>query len=296
MNEHPAVLDRPAARDPDPAGRRDEPATSSPGSRVRPVSAVIIAQDEADCVGPTVRACLTFADEVLLVDGGSRDGTEQRAREAGARVVSHAWPGYAKQRNFAAAQAAHDWVVFIDADEVVGRELAESLNAWACQPDFDPDGALALRRVNNFFDRWLDRHEWQVRGYHRGRTSVREVLVHETPDVDPAKVRRLDGTLWHFGFRSLENLIQRFNRYTSLEADKAFDEGRRFKLTRLAWRPPARFVQRYVVQRRFRAGMAGLASSLMWVFYEVFKELKLYELGWQQKKAAADDQPTEVLP
>ncbi|SER47713.1 Glycosyltransferase involved in cell wall bisynthesis [Faunimonas pinastri] len=272
-------------------------ASAAPGTAkpVRSLTALIIAQDEEDCIARAVLSCRPFADEILVVDGGSRDGTADAAREAGARVLVNAWPGYARQRNFAAEHAGEDWVFFIDADEAVGSELAEAITAWKARPEADPLQAFAVTRMNNFFDTWWTKGERQVRLYNRRQHRIRNVLVHETPDATPDQIVQLPGRLWHFGFRSVGNLVMRFNRYTGLEAEKAYLGGRRFSLFRLMWRPPARFVQQYLVHRLCREGMAGFSASVLWVFYEVFTEIKLYELQWQARRTAPPQTP-EALP
>src|SRR5688572_7279884 len=210
------------------------------------VSAVIIAQDEAGRIGNAIRSCQAFADEVLVVDGGSRDGTVSRARELGCTVYEHPWPGYAAQRNYAADRAAHPWVFFIDADEVVGEDLQRSLIAWR-QSGTPSAEAYTVCRVGDFLGRWLESSggEYLVRLYNRDASRVSNRPVHERPEVNPAKVGALPGRLWHHGFRSVEDHVIRFNRYTSLEAQHARSQGRRFSLPRLLFRPPARFLQRY---------------------------------------------------
>lgn len=249
------------------------------------VSVVIIAQNEAERIEAAADSCRPFAEEILVVDGGSTDDTVAVAERAGCRVLSNPWPGYAQQRNVGAQAATHDWVLMLDADEVVSRELAQSLVAWkrAEKSSFD---AYAINRIGDFFDKWLTgADEWIVRLYNSADTGYAETPVHEILEVAPERVGRLEGVLWHYGFRSVEDHVTRFNRYTSLEAAKAFEAGRRFSIFRMIWRPPAKFVQKYVVHRQYKQGLAGFVSAWLWVHYALFTEIKLYELKWRRERS-----------
>lgn len=254
-------------------GVRSAPAGASASQRT--VSVVIIAQDEEGRIAQAIRSCAGFADEVVVVDGGSRDGTREAAAALGCTVHENPWPGYARQRNFGAEKALHPWILFLDADEIVGEDLAEAISRWKRDPDGQEEG-FEIRRVGDFLGRWMG-SEHLVRLYDRRRHRVGDRHLHETVDVPREKLGRLEGTLWHHGFRSLSEHERRFGRYTDQEVDQALAENRSFSLSRLLLRPPARFVERYVVRGLWRKGIPGLAAALMWFNYEVMKELKLYE-------------------
>lgn len=244
------------------------------------ISVIIIAQDEEERIANAIGSCLPFADEVLVVDGGSRDNTPAVAERAGARVVMNPWPGYAKQRNHGASLASHDWVFHIDSDEEADRGLASALVRWKENAQ-EREQAFAVSRVGDFWGAWLDtRKQRLVRLYNRRAYPYVDALVHEAVAVDRTSVSYMDGIIWHRGFRSVSDHVDRFNRYTSLEAQTAFETGRKFSIRRLITRPLARFVQKYVIEQLFRRGMAGLAAALLWMMYEILTELKLYELYW----------------
>jgi glycosyltransferase involved in cell wall biosynthesis len=249
------------------------------------VSAVIIAKNEAERLEPCVRACHAFADEVVVVDGGSSDGTAEVAASLGCTVVENPWPGYGRQRNFGAERAAHDWVFWVDADETVGSDLAGAIQNWK-HADTEQHAAFTVTRVGDFMGRWLEgKAERLVRLYDRRRCGVTEVPVHEKVDAGNEPVGHLEGTLWHYGFRSLSDHVVRFDRYTTLEAEAAWERGERFKLWRLLARPPARFGQRLILDGLYRKGVPGLAVCLLWVYYEIMRELKLCELQWRADRA-----------
>ncbi len=251
---------------------------------LRSISVVIITQDEEDRVGKAIQSCQSFADEIVVVDGGSRDRTPQIAQDLGCQVYQNPWPGYAKQRNFGAERAQHSWIFFIDSDEFVGDDLAASLLAWKQQPEL-PANAFAIYRIGDFLGQWLtNRGGYLVRLYNRDCFKIKDVLVHEEPDIGGAPVVRLPGTLWHQGFRSITDHVQRFDRYTSLDAQKRHKAGRKFSLLRLILRPQARFFQKYILHGLYRKGISGLAVACFWSYYEFLQEIKLYELNWKEQE------------
>ena len=94
-----------------------------------PLSIFIIAQNEADRIGRTIEAARGLSDDIVLVDSGSTDGTQALAEALGARVIFNAWPGYGQQKRFAEEQCRHDWLLNLDADEVVPPDLAAEISA-----------------------------------------------------------------------------------------------------------------------------------------------------------------------
>lgn len=246
------------------------------------VSAVIIAKDEAERLKSCVESCRPFADEIVVVDGGSEDRTVEVARALGCAVYENEWSGFGPQRNFGAERASGDWIFWIDADEVAGPELAAAIQAWKREPD-QGVSAFAVERVGDFMGRWLHgASEWLVRLYDRRRCRVSDEFVHETVE-GPGEPARMRGRLWHYGFRSLSDHVARFDRYTTLEAEKAWSRGRRFSFWRLLWRPPARLFQMLFLRRMYREGAAGIAVCALWVEYEAMRELKLRELAWRER-------------
>jgi glycosyltransferase involved in cell wall biosynthesis len=251
---------------------------------------MLITQDEEALMERALRSCAAFADEYVVVDSGSRDGTVERARRLGCSVYHNPWPGYAKQRNFGIARARHEWVFLIDTDEVVGEKLARSILAWKTDRSAREDAYVVMRR-RNFFDRWLNLHP-QVRLFRR-ELRYRDMLVHEKFAVDDRRAHRLAGTLWHHTFRTLEDEVRRENLYSSLAAEEA-SRTREFSLARLLFRPPARFVRNYLARGLFRKGLAGFAQSVLWAQYEFLAELKLYELNWRARTERMESEPDRV--
>lgn len=255
--------------------------SNSQPTALRQISTVIIAQNEAECIADAIRSCQPFADEIVVVDGGSQDATVQIAEALGCQVYGNPWSGYANQRNFGADKAMHDWIFFIDADEVVDQQLATALVDWKQTAELSANAFSAVR-IGDFWGQWLDtRPERHTRLYNKRVFQIKNVLVHEGPNVGNAPVIHLPGVIWHYGFRDISDLIIRFNRYTDLDAQQAHLNGQRFSLIRLLLKPPAKFVQQYLWYGMYRQGMAGLTLAILWSYYIVLKEIKLYDIDWQ---------------
>ncbi|MDB4883298.1 MAG: glycosyltransferase [Gemmatimonadetes bacterium] len=258
-----------------------------PRAAGRKLSVVIITQNERALIEQAVAGCRSIADEIVVVDGGSTDGTADRARELGCVVFENPWPGYAKQRMFGVSRAVYDWVLLLDTDETPDAELADAIRAW--KHDDSAGDALALARTGSFLDVWVPDRKPHVRLYRRDRIGMKDVPVHEAPDVDVATTRVLPGTLLHYGFRSMSDLVRRFNHYTDLEAEKSFAAGARCSAVRMVAMPIARFGLTYFVRGGLRRGVPGLAVAMLWAMYAFLHEVKLYELHWRAAGSPRQD-------
>lgn len=265
---------------------KQDPCTTA---SLRQISTVLIVQNEEERIANAIQSCLSFSDEIVLVDGGSRDSTVQIAASLGCCIYHHHWTGYAAQRNFGANQAKHDWVFFIDADEVVDEQLEKALLQWKKQPNLKAN-AFSVQRIGNFWNVWFDVcPENRVRLYNKTIFQVTDVLVHEVPNVGSEQIIALPGVVWHYGFRNIQDLVTRFNRYTDLDAQQAYLTNVRFSWLRLLLKPPAKFIQQYFWLGLYQKGTAGFTSASLWSFYIFLKEVKLYEIEHlnQEKKNSA---------
>jgi glycosyltransferase involved in cell wall biosynthesis len=258
------------------------------------ISVVIIAKDEAVRIARTIASAVDFVDEVLVVDGGSRDGTIEISIANRARVVENAWPGFAGQRNFGAAAAKNDWVFMLDADEVFDADLAAFVVRFVSESVND-QFAFEFTRVGDFLGRWLpgqDRVK-HIRLYNRQRHKYRQVEVHEVVDISPQDIQSGKGIILHYGFRSISDHVIRFNKYTDLEARQRYADGQKFSLANFIFRPPVRFAYQMLMRRLWRQGAVGVFVSLLWVYYDLSIQMKLYEL--QRFKMPVRPAPGDAL-
>lgn len=237
------------------------------------MSVVIVARDESRTIEACVRSAL-WADEVLVVDGGSEDDTVERARAAGARVIANPWPGFAEQRRFALREALHPWVFSLDADERITAELAREVRERAGR---EPCDGYRCPRLNHFLGRPIRGAGWHpdrvLRLMRRDAARVTAARVHEGYEV-AGEVGRLAAGILHRPYEGIYHYYGKMNAYTTLEAEDKLARlgGRRVGPADLIARPAARFWRMFVVRRGCRDGLAGcilcvLASIYLFVLY-----------------------------
>jgi len=238
------------------------------------LSAVLITRDAAGCL-PACLASLSFCDELLVVDGGSQDGTAAIAQNAGARVIETHWRGFGPQKQFAIEQASHDWVLCIDADEQITPQLAVAIQAVLPAPTFS---AYKLPRCNRFMGRYL-RHgegypDWSLRLFDRRHARWSEDAVHERV-ITTGEVGTLSGDLLHDSAESLERYLDKQNRYSSLAAEAAIEAGKRSSTSRLLISPLIRFIKFYLLRGGFLDGLPGLVHILIGCYASFAKHAKM---------------------
>jgi glycosyltransferase involved in cell wall biosynthesis len=223
------------------------------------ITVVIPTRNEAEQIGECVRH-LAWADEVIVADGGSTDGTVAEARGAGAVVIEVPDVTIAAQRNAAIARARHRWVLALDADERVGPALADELGRLVADGTVSGHEAYAVRRNNEYLGRrmryagWGD--SWAVRLFQRDRRFV-EKRVHEGLEPVP-DVGRLRNALDHTPYRDLAHHVRKLVLYAEWGALDMRDAGRRARGWDLVLRPPWQFFRTYVLQLGLLEGWRGL--------------------------------------
>jgi glycosyltransferase involved in cell wall biosynthesis len=241
------------------------------------VSVTIITKDEATNIADAL-ASVAWADEIVVVDAHSTDGTAEIARAATPHVFVRDWPGYIEQKNFAAAQASHDWIFSMDADERVTPELATEIRATLEKP---AHAAYRIPRVTWYLGQWIRGTDWypdyQTRLYDRRLAQWTGRYVHEAVTVH-GSVGHLTGDLRHFAYRDIYEHLETIDRYTTLAARQMFEAGRRASAWHLVLHSPLAFLRNYVVKGGFRFGAAGLIVSAMNAHYVFLKYAKLWHL------------------
>src|SRR6185436_16401454 len=241
------------------------------------LSAVLITRNAADVLEPCLES-LRFADEIVVVDSGSSDGTADVAARHGARVVPKEWLGFGRQKQFAVEQARNDWVLCLDADERVSAELAASINAALAAP---VSPVYRMARRNRFLGRWLAHGEgypdWSPRLFNRMNARWSDDLVHEKVlfAVTPGT---LQGDLMHDSSDDLTGYLERQNRYTTLAARQAFERGVSAGAAHLLLSPVVRFFKFYVLRLGFLDGVPGLLHISIGCMNSYMKYAKLIEL------------------
>lgn len=238
------------------------------------ITATIITRDEERNIARAIES-LRCCDEILIVDSGSTDRTTELAEKLGARVVEAGWRGYAGQKNWAAEQAANDWILSLDADEALSEALeAEIWNLKKTGPRFD---AYTMPRLARYLGRWVLHSGWypdrKIRLYDRGKARWVGDFVHESV-MSEGRVGHLEANILHFTCESLAENVKTMDRYTTLAAQELAARRVQVPLWRVMAAPVWTFVKTYVVERGFLDGFEGLVISYMAAFYTLLKYAK----------------------
>lgn len=228
------------------------------------LSVVIITFNEEANIARCLQALGGVADEVLVVDSFSTDGTVAISQHHGARVVQHAFAGYVEQKNFATDQAQFDHVLQLDADEVLTDELRQSIRA--ATQDWQ-HAAYSLARLTNYCGSWVRHGGWypdrKLRLYDRRLGRWQGLLLHEHYEVQPGQTTgQLDGDALHYSYHSIAQHVAQLNKFTSITAQELALKGKtRVTLFHLVLKPLWKFWHGYVFRLGFLDGFAGLSIA-----------------------------------
>ena len=190
-----------------------------------PLSVAIITKNEEERL-PDCLQSVAFADEVLVVDSGSTDGTVELAKSLGARVLIEAWRGYSGQKQYAVDRCLHDWVLILDADERIPQETAHTIMGELARNDATIS-AYGFRRKNYLHGRWIKHCGWWpdriVRLVNRKVGGFDGRSVHERW-VTEGGVRGLDAVIEHISFRNYSELLAKMENYSNLASKELFEK------------------------------------------------------------------------
>ncbi|MDJ1159281.1 glycosyltransferase family 2 protein [Chelatococcus sp. SYSU_G07232] len=250
-------------------------------SATPPISAFIITFNEADRIGRTIRAVRELTDDLVVVDSGSSDATREIAESLGARVFVNAWPGYGPQKRFAEDQCRHNWLLNIDADEVIPEDLAAEIADLFAQGE--PAADAYEIRIAEIFPGESAPHSLAyalapVRLYRRDKGRYSPSTVHDRVDLAAgARVERLKGTIHHFSVRSIGHQIAKLNAYTDAQADDLDKRGISVPTLRLFVEFPAAFLKAYIGRRHFLRGTYGFMTAMNFAFFRYLRVAKHVE-------------------
>jgi len=241
-------------------------------------------------------ASVAFADELIVVDSGSTDGTLEIVRAATDRVVERQWPGFQEQYQFAQNQCTHDWVLFLDADEEISPALANEIQARFSGVAAD-DSVLGynVRRRTFFLGRWILHGAWgrdsEIRLYNR-QHSRWEGGLHASVEVD-GDVGALRHFYYHYTYEDIGDQLQTLDKYATIGASDLEERGCSCSLVRLIGNPVLGFVRDYVLRLGFLDGIAGLVIAVNTAFATFNKYAKLRErrLTGDDVRKNYDDKP-----
>jgi len=248
------------------------------------ISVAIVAMDEEANIARTL-ASVRWADEIVLVDSGSKDRTCEIARGAGARIVVEPWRGYVAQKQYAIDLCTKDWVLLLDADEEISPGLADEIRAAIADPK--ALSGYRLPRKNLFLGRWMKHGGFypdpKLRLFKREHGFVTGHDPHDRCELKPGvpqETRQFTNAMVHYTYPTLSLYIAHMNRYSSLGAQLAVAEGHRsFSFADIVVRPLATFLYNYFVRFGFLDGREGLLLHLYHAVYVSWKYAKAWEIS-----------------
>lgn len=243
------------------------------------LSVTVITKNEAANIAACLRSVL-FADQMVVLDSGSTDLTCEIAQSLGAEVsVSRDWQGFGVQKNRALALASSDWILSLDADEQLSPDLQAEIQAVLCAPTFD---VYCFPRLSSYCGQNMLHSGWYpdhvTRLFRRGAAKFSDDLVHESVMTTRA-VGQLKSPLLHESFRSLEEVLEKVNRYSSAGARSLQNRGKRSSVGKAVGHGLWAFIRTYLLRLGFLDGRLGLVLAISNAEGTYYRYLKLWLLS-----------------
>ena len=232
-----------------------------------------------------IRRCLDslhWADEIVVVDSFSKDKTVEICKKYTERVYQHEWLGYVGQKELIKKMAIHPWILFIDADEEVSPELRDHILKEFESGNNQKYVGYEFPRKVFFLGTWITHGEWwpdiKMRLFRKEKGICTGTEPHDHVIVT-GPVKRLSGCLHHYTYDDISDQILTLNRFSTIAAVSLRDEGRRFSVVDLLFRPFFRFIKGYIFKRGFLDGYRGLIIAIISSIGVFYKYAKLWELS-----------------
>ncbi|MEM9837559.1 MAG: glycosyltransferase family 2 protein [Pseudomonadota bacterium] len=267
-------------------------------SDLPPVSCYIRTKNEARRIGDVVRAARLAAREVIVVDSGSTDGTQDIAREAGAVVHEVDWLGNGGQKRAAEDLCTHDWLLDLDADEVIQPELAESIKALFAdgrEPDHTVYGLFQVHAVPYLEPWWNVDNIVKNKFYDRRKIRIPDHPAWDQLEASKRTSPRLDGVMLHYMFSDIGDLVKKQERNMTRRAAGVALKPKGVLAARIVLAFPIYFLKRYLLKGLWRKGVYGFAFSFTIAYGRWLKDVKLYERHLKaEAEAAGQGEPTHA--
>ncbi len=247
------------------------------------ISCIIITCNESK----NIRRCLesvSWADEIIVVDSYSPDDTKRIASEFTDRIFDLNWEGFGPAKEYAKKQASGEWILSLDADEVVSEKLKEEI--FKVTRSDDALNGYFIPRRSYFLGRWMRHGGWYpdlvLRLFRKEKGSFTSRPVHEEVKVIGG-TGRLKNDLIHHTDPDFDHYLEKLNRYTSIDALQLFHEERKASLGDLFFRPGATWIKMYFLKLGFLDGLPGLILAVSSAFHVFSKYVKLWHLKIQKR-------------
>ena len=245
-----------------------------------PISCFIIAQDEADRITNTIESVIDFVDEVIVIDSGSTDGTQDLARQLGCKVFFNKWKGYGPQKRFGEDCAKNEWLLNLDADEYLSDQIkSEILQIF---DDNNNHYNFFSMKVTPIYPNWKRprifsaSHEC-VRLYNKRFGRFSNSPVHDSVETNNSKIFYFKNHVYHNSVRSFKHLIEKEESYIQLQSKTLKDKNKILLFLRIFVEFPLAFIKYYFIRRHFTGALTGLLTSLILAYYRWKRVIVLFK-------------------
>ncbi len=250
------------------------------------LSVIIITKNE----GSSILECLksvTWASEIIVVDAGSTDKTVKIAKEFGAKTFIYSdWLGFGPQKNRALELASNEWILSIDADERISDELALEIKAVIQLNELDT--SFEIPRLSSYCGQFIHHSGWRpdyvLRLFPRKRAKFSSDIVHERVLFN-GKIKKLNNSIIHFSYETLDEVLDKTNRYSSAGAEMLFKLGKRSSLSKAILHGFWAFLRTYILRRGFLDGKMGFILAISNAETTYYRYLKLMMLNHEHHKS-----------
>ncbi len=243
------------------------------------ISVVVITLNEADRILALLKSA-AFADEVIVVDSGSTDGTQEICRVGGARVVTHPWQGFGEQKQYAMELASYEWILNLDADERISDPLAAELQETIQNAPPEICG-FSMPRLSRYLGVWIRHGGWypdrKVRLVRKGCGQWKGGGLHEKLEVS-GKIRPLSSPILHDVYRNISDQVITINRFSDIYAEERSATGGWFTVAGV-FHALGKFAECYLWKLGVLDGAAGLVIAMNSAWYVFLKHAKVWEKG-----------------
>ena len=245
-----------------------------------PISCFIIAQDEADRIANTIESVIDIVDEVIVIDSGSTDGTQDLARQLGCKVFFNKWKGYGPQKRFGEDCAKNEWLLNLDADEYLSDQIkSEILQIF---DDNNNHYNFFSMKVTPIYPNWKRprifsaSHEC-VRLYNKRFGRFSNSPVHDSVETNNSKIFYFKNHVYHNSVRSFKHLIEKEESYIQLQSKTLKDKNKIFLFLRIFVEFPLAFIKYYFIRRHFTGALTGLVTALILAYYRWKRVIILFK-------------------
>jgi glycosyltransferase involved in cell wall biosynthesis len=244
------------------------------------LSVVIITLNEERNIERCLSSVKGVADDIVVVDSFSTDRTEELCKKHGVRFIHHKFEGHIEQKNWAITQARYPYILSLDADEAISKEL--KANIIRVKSNWEYDGYI-MNRLNYFCGKWIRYCGWypdkKLRLWDSRKGQWEGVNPHDKFVLKKTSiVKRLDGNILHYSFYSIKQHLEQINKFSEIKAREEFNRGRRSNIFKILFIPPFKFFRSYIIRLGFLDGYYGFIVCRNSAFASYLRYVKLKEL------------------